>query len=603
MSTSLSLSISTSLSLSRARARALSISLSPSHTHACADMPSPRCPCHSCDEIVELALECLSNVCGASTQPGLTLVLEGGIETLHAPPLLAAAVPLRRRLALVLESAAPLLGSLLHATTTSEEARACLVVALALFMTPPDAPTHLPTAGNDSAAGGDGRGGRGPFWPLGGPGGWSEDAAEAAAVAEALGVPHVASHSVSPPSVHTNTAIGEAPARAGSPPRRLFSVGRGGSSSGSGGGSGGGSDEAFVGAWAASLLLEEGGLTHLTHMLSHVDSAPIRSRAAVGIMHLLSVTAAMEPPAMGGGAHASSSGNAEGGGGGGGRAGGAVDFLPADETRIPDGRAGGAHANGRQRRGVLPGGWRAGSHAARGGAATAAVGGRGPPVAAGGARPARNPRLSPRAASAGIGSSAHGGSASSGRAGGAKGGAGGGGAGDGARCGVGGGGAGGGVTAGQLHDFAGWLDDEEVSTRLPRTSNRRARARPDPTHSVATHTHTHTRIHTHTHAHAHARTHTHTHAHTHAHARTHARTRTHATTSGGSQNARAHPLLIACHVSPADIRRPLQHRRRDAARPPHRAAVLARRRRLQGDAPPPNARGGHRRGQGRGHLI
>ena len=431
-------------------------------------MHAPRC-----DEIVELSLECLANVAQASMQHGIALMLEGGIEALHAPPLLISATPLRRRLALTLEPAAPFLGALLHTSSTSEETRTSLVLALALFTLPPAAPANLPASQRDGAAGSGRNVAAAPFWPLGGPAGWQEDAAEAAAVAEALGVSHAAAlDAAAPPrdadhdlphlagrgasaAARLAHADGDEGRAANSPSRRLFG-------SGSGGGvraDGSSADDSFIGAWAVSLLLDEGGLAYLLGMLSAPEAA-VRSRAAVGVMHLLSVSAVAEPTVASGAPTHGTGG--DGGGGGGGRAPGvAVDFVPAEDGgSTPDGRGGGGRdGTGRQRRGVLPGGWRAGS---RGGAmAPAGSPGRGTAVGGGGARPMRGPRLSPRAASAGIGGTASGTPGSGGKMGG------GGGKGGGAD------GAGGGAAAGapssasgRLHDFAGWLDDEETSDVL-----------------------------------------------------------------------------------------------------------------------------------------
>ena len=229
----------------------------------------------TCDEIVELSLECLANVCQASVQHGIALLLEGGLEALRAPPLLGSAAPLRRRLAYSLEGAAPLLGALLHASTTSSEAKACIVVALAFFTLPPTAPAPASAAEGRSprSLGGSANGAHGwhgAFWPLGGPGGWHEDGSG----------PHDESNTQA--AGRGGVDVGSS---GGPSPRRHAAGG------GAGGESGG---DAFVGAWAATLLLEEGGLSHLMHMLAASESS-LRTRAAAGVMHLLSVTAALEP--------------------------------------------------------------------------------------------------------------------------------------------------------------------------------------------------------------------------------------------------------------------------------------------------------------------
>ena len=112
------------------RARGLRLLLETLETHS------------KCDEILELCLECLGNVTQGSVQHGIALVLEGGLEAFHAPPLLTqgTAAVLRKRLSLALEAAVPLVGALLHASTTSVESKACVVIGLAYLTLP-----HLAT--------------------------------------------------------------------------------------------------------------------------------------------------------------------------------------------------------------------------------------------------------------------------------------------------------------------------------------------------------------------------------------------------------------------------------------------------------------------------
>ena len=438
-----------------------------------------------CDEIVELSLECLANVAQSSVQHAVALLLEGGVEALHAPRLVNSAAHLRRRLVICLEGASPLLGALMHATTTSSEAKSCIVVALALFTMPPTSVAAL-----DKGSGADGDGSpsavhrhrrglaspsgnatwHGAFWPLGGPGGWHEDGVAPAQPhagpggggggAGGLGGSQHAAGRGAAAASHLGPEPGDANAQSPQRQQAASSAEMGG---GGGGSSGGGEADEFLGLWAASLLIDEGGLSHLMQLLAHTD-ASLRVRAAIGLRHLLSVTAVAEPPSN---HHPHPSPRSS------------APFPISDDSNvhprdfIPEPAAVGGGSNGmggnggnRPRRGVLPGGWRQAQASGRG------VGGVPPPRAASagpssmlnpqGGRTPRGPRLSPQAAASAARSEA--GSVGGRHANASQ------------------GGVGGGVgslhnspaatplstpsPSQRLHDFAGWLDDEETSDVL-----------------------------------------------------------------------------------------------------------------------------------------
>ena len=340
-----------------------------------------------CDEIVELCLECLANVTQASVQNGIALVLEGGLEALHSPPLLATGAVLRKRLTLALEAAAPLVGAMLHATTTSDDSKACVVLGLS-YLALPNLAEGVKAEGVRAADGVNAAGG------MNAAGGATHSSSATNLSASAAAASATSASAITRGGGRADGAVDDAPPLIpGSPMseealygggggeaqplhasttaplsvgRRMpglmpnaFSdatddepagvsgaggmggggmggggMGAGGMGVGLGGGGGGvlGGGGSQLGMWALSLLMDEGGLEHLMSMLGDGD-ATLRTRAAGATMHLLHVTSRFErlqhqqPWAagggMGGGMGGAGGGMGGAGGGGGGGGGGA----------------------------------------------------------------------------------------------------------------------------------------------------------------------------------------------------------------------------------------------------------------------------------------
>ena len=340
-----------------------------------------------CDEIVELCLECLANVTQASVQNGIALVLEWGLEALHSPPLLATGAVLRKRLTLALEAAAPLVGAMLHATTTSDDSKACVVLGLSYLALPNLAEgvkaegvraadgvnaaggmnaaggvTHSSSATNLSASaaaasatsasaitrgGGRADGAVDDAPPLipgspmseealyGGGGGEAQPlhASTTAPLSVGRRMPGLMPNAFSDATDDEPAGVSGAGGMGGGG-MGAGGMGGGGMGVGLGGGGGGvlGGGGSQLGMWALSLLMDEGGLEHLMSMLGDGD-ATLRTRAAGATMHLLHVTSRFErlqhqqPWAagggMGGGMGGAGGGMGGAGGGGGGGGGGA----------------------------------------------------------------------------------------------------------------------------------------------------------------------------------------------------------------------------------------------------------------------------------------
>ena len=283
------------------------------------------------------------------------MLLEGGLEALHAPALLAASAPLRRQLCNALEPCGPLLGApallvlppnththarthahalvgaLLHASSTSADAAHAASVALALLLLPERAPaaaaaTAAVTLDSPTSPNGPGRRGSGHGLSEGqhSPG-WPPLPQSGAETPPRGGTPSAASGAA--PYAAAAAAPGAAAAAPGAARPAEWNDGR----------------------WAASLLLDDDPLGRLGQMLE-CDEAALRGRAARAVAHLLRVTEGVAGPGRAEGFAPQADGFGHGAPGSPGASSPlrtATRADAADERGRGDGRQGGARCTGR----------------------------------------------------------------------------------------------------------------------------------------------------------------------------------------------------------------------------------------------------------------